>query len=65
MKKVLLISVIFVLCILTGFQINDIVSQGDIVPNDMVGVIDILFDLLIIAVLVNEWIKILKKEQSS
>lgn len=65
MKKVLLISVIFVLCILTGFQINDIVFQGDIVPNDMVGVIDILFDLLIIAVLVYEWIKILKKEQSS
>jgi len=63
MKKTLLISIIFVLCVLTGIQINDIIVQNIDLGENMVEIVDIFFDFLIISVLVYEWIKILRHEE--
>ena len=63
MKKTLLISIIFVLCVLTGIQINNIIVQNIDLGENMVEIVDIFFDFLIISVLVYEWIKILRHEE--
>ena len=63
MKKTLLISIIFVLCVLTDIQINDIIVQNIDLGENMVEIVDIFFDFLIISVLVYEWIKILRHEE--
>lgn len=64
MKKAVLIIIIFALCLLSGYQINDIIDQNINLADDIYQLMDIVFDLLIISILVYEWMKILKKQSN-
>lgn len=64
MKKAVLIIIIFALCLLSGYQINDIIAQNINLADDIYQLMDIVFDLLIISILVYEWMKILKKQSN-
>lgn len=65
MKKVALICIIFVLSLMVGFDINDIIVQNKNLSNSIWELTDIIFDLIMISVLVYEWMKILRKNRSS